>query len=173
MLDPRYKGSKEGGAGFRRLHSSISSYYLRAMNTRTLILHGPGVARSALDESARRGRLLCRCGRVGASISGSTLTLLRAARRPHWENLLSASQTLTGCQSFVEEECGFVVPCLDIPPWLSLSERVICLLDLPEFRLRMGEARRRVAEPHAISVAAPRIAEIIDRTIVEAESHSR
>jgi hypothetical protein len=55
-----------------------------------------------------------------------------------------------------------------------MTERVICLLDSPEFRLRMGEARRRVAERHVINAAAPRISQKSSiRTIVEAETHSR
>jgi hypothetical protein len=55
-----------------------------------------------------------------------------------------------------------------------LAMHVICLLDSSEFRLRMGQAApRNVAERHVISMAAARIAEIIDRTIVEAETQSR
>jgi glycosyltransferase involved in cell wall biosynthesis len=70
-----------------------------------------------------------------------------------------------GMPEFVEDDCGFVVPYLDIT---AMAERVACLLDSPECRLKMGEAAcRKVAQRHDISVAAPRIMEIIERTIAE------
>lgn len=70
-----------------------------------------------------------------------------------------------GMPEFVENDCGFVVPYLDIE---TMVQRTIRLLDCPDSRSRMGEAaRRKVIERHDISVAAPRIAEIIERTITE------
>ena len=62
-------------------------------------------------------------------------------------------------------DCGFVVPYLDIE---SMANRVITLLDRPDCRTKMGiAARRKVSERHDISVAAPRIMEIIEKTILE------
>jgi glycosyltransferase involved in cell wall biosynthesis len=68
-----------------------------------------------------------------------------------------------GMPEFVEEDCGFVVPYLDI---MTMAERVVSLLDSPDCRLTMGAAARlKVAQRHDISRAAPRIMEIIERTI--------
>lgn len=68
-----------------------------------------------------------------------------------------------GMPEFVEEDCGFVVPYLDI---MAMADRVVCLLDSSDCRLTMGAAaRRKVAQRHDISQAAPRILEIIERTI--------
>jgi len=70
-----------------------------------------------------------------------------------------------GMPEFVEADCGFVVPYLDIE---SMANRVITLLDRPDCRTKMGiAARRKVSERHDISVAAPRIMEIIEKTILE------
>jgi glycosyltransferase involved in cell wall biosynthesis len=67
-----------------------------------------------------------------------------------------------GMPEFVQQDCGFVVPYLDVA---AMSEALICLLDSPECRLKMGEAaRRKVIQRHDISVAAPRIMDIIERT---------
>jgi glycosyltransferase involved in cell wall biosynthesis len=71
-----------------------------------------------------------------------------------------------GMPEFVEEDCGFVVPYLDI---VAMADRAISLLDSPECRLTMGAAvQRKVALRHDISVAAPRIMEIIEGTIAGA-----
>ena len=71
-----------------------------------------------------------------------------------------------GISEFVEDDCGFVVPYLDIP---AMAERVLCLLDSSACRSKMGEAaRRKVAARHDVSMAAPKIAEIIEKTIAEA-----
>ena len=68
-----------------------------------------------------------------------------------------------GASEFVEDDCGFVVPYLDVA---GMAERLIFLLDSQECRFRMGAAaRRKVMERHDVSVAGPRIAEIIERTI--------
>jgi len=67
---------------------------------------------------------------------------------------------------FVEGDCGFVVPYLDI---MAMAGRVIALLDSPECRFTMGAAaRRKVVQRHDIGEAAPRIMEIIDRTVAGA-----
>ena len=68
-----------------------------------------------------------------------------------------------GAPEFVEDDCGFVVPYLDVA---GMAERLIFLLDSQECRFRMGAAaRRKVTERHDVSIAAPKIAEIIERTI--------
>lgn len=70
-----------------------------------------------------------------------------------------------GMPEFVEDDCGFVVPYLDIE---SMANRVITLLDCADSRTKMGiAARRKVTERHDVSVAAPRIMEIIEKTIQE------
>jgi glycosyltransferase involved in cell wall biosynthesis len=72
-----------------------------------------------------------------------------------------------GTPEFVEEDCGFVVPYLDIT---AMAERIFFLVDSLECRVKMGAAaRRKVTERHDISRAAPRIMEIIERTIAVGE----
>ena len=72
-----------------------------------------------------------------------------------------------GMPEFVEEDCGFVVPYLNIT---AMTDRVLSLLDSLECRVTMGEAaRRKVTQRHDISQAAPRIMEIIERTIAVGE----
>lgn len=68
-----------------------------------------------------------------------------------------------GAAEFVEQDCGFVVPYLDI---MEMADRVVSLLDSPDLRIATGlAARRKVAQRHNIKEAAPRIAEIIERTL--------
>jgi glycosyltransferase involved in cell wall biosynthesis len=68
-----------------------------------------------------------------------------------------------GAPEFVEEDCGFVVPYLDTT---AMADRVVTLLDSPDRRVSIGAAaRRKVAQRHDINGTAPRIMEIIERTI--------
>ena len=68
-----------------------------------------------------------------------------------------------GAPELVEEDCGFVVPYLDIT---AMANRVVSLLDSQSCRVSIGAAaRRKVAQRHDINAAAPRIMEIIERTI--------
>lgn len=68
-----------------------------------------------------------------------------------------------GMPEFVEEDCGYAVPYLDVP---AMADRIVRLLDCPDCRVKMGEAaRRKVNRRHDVSVSAPRILEIIERTI--------
>jgi len=68
-----------------------------------------------------------------------------------------------GMPEFVEDDCGFVVPYLDVA---AMADRVISLLDCRSCRLTMGAAaRRKVAQRHDVSQAAPRILAIIERTM--------
>jgi glycosyltransferase involved in cell wall biosynthesis len=70
-----------------------------------------------------------------------------------------------GMPEFVEEDCGFIVPYLDVA---AMANRVVSLIDCAEQRREIGEAaRRKVAERHDTSLAGPRIAEIIERAIAE------
>lgn len=68
-----------------------------------------------------------------------------------------------GMPEFVESDCGFIVPYLDLT---AMAERTMFLLDSAEVRLRMGTAGlRKVAERHDISRTGPRVMEILERTI--------
>jgi glycosyltransferase involved in cell wall biosynthesis len=68
-----------------------------------------------------------------------------------------------GIPEFIEGDCGFTVPYLDI---IAMADRVVSLLDSPECRLTMGAAaRRKVAQRHDVSATASHIMEIIERTI--------
>jgi len=72
-----------------------------------------------------------------------------------------------GMPEFVEGDCGFVVPYLDI---LAMADRVVSLLDSSACRLAMGaSARRKVGLRHDIGQTAPRIMDIIERTIAKVE----
>jgi glycosyltransferase involved in cell wall biosynthesis len=68
-----------------------------------------------------------------------------------------------GIPEFVEGDCGFVVPYLDI---MAMADCALSLFDSSDRRLTMGAAaRRKVAQRHDIGQTAPRIMEIIERTI--------
>ena len=68
-----------------------------------------------------------------------------------------------GMPEFVEEDCGFVVPYLDLT---AMADCIITLLDSSECRAAMGAAaRRKVIERHDTSRAAPLIMEIMERTL--------
>ncbi|MGC1976215.1 MAG: glycosyltransferase family 4 protein [Candidatus Sulfotelmatobacter sp.] len=68
-----------------------------------------------------------------------------------------------GMPEFVEEDCGFVVPYLDLT---AMADRIFTLLDSSECRVAMGAAaRRKVTERHDTGRAAPLIMEIIERTL--------
>jgi glycosyltransferase involved in cell wall biosynthesis len=72
-----------------------------------------------------------------------------------------------GMPEFVEKDCGFIVPYLDIE---GMAKRVTCLLDSSDFRIKMGEAaRRKVTERHDIGIAGPRIMDVIERVIAGGE----
>jgi glycosyltransferase involved in cell wall biosynthesis len=71
-----------------------------------------------------------------------------------------------GMPEFVEEDAGFIVPNLDVE---TMTDRLVALLDSSECRRILGAtARRKVAERHDVTTAAPRIASIIENTIAEA-----
>jgi glycosyltransferase involved in cell wall biosynthesis len=68
-----------------------------------------------------------------------------------------------GMPEFVEEDCGFVTPYLDIT---AMADRVVSLLDSQEYRARMGAAARsKVVQRHDVSGTAPSIMKVIERNI--------
>jgi glycosyltransferase involved in cell wall biosynthesis len=68
-----------------------------------------------------------------------------------------------GMPEFVEEDCGIVVPYLDIT---AMADCIVSLLNSPDRRTTMGAAaRRKVTQRHDVSVAAPRILELIERNL--------
>jgi glycosyltransferase involved in cell wall biosynthesis len=68
-----------------------------------------------------------------------------------------------GMPEFVEEDSGVVVPYLDI---MAMADCIGSLLDSPERRSMMGAAARcKVIQRHDVSVAAPRILELIERNL--------
>ena len=68
-----------------------------------------------------------------------------------------------GMPEFVEEDCGFVVPYLDID---SFAARVIELSSSPDLLTRMSaNAFRKVRERHDIERSAPKLAELLTRFV--------
>jgi glycosyltransferase involved in cell wall biosynthesis len=66
-----------------------------------------------------------------------------------------------GAPEFVEDDCGFVVPYLDIA---AMADRIIDLLDSGDLRTRLGEAaRHKVRARHNLDEVGPRVVEIIRR----------
>jgi glycosyltransferase involved in cell wall biosynthesis len=65
-----------------------------------------------------------------------------------------------GAREFVEDDCGFVVPYLDIE---TMADRIVELVDKPELRRSMGErAAEKVRERHDVEVAAPKLLALIE-----------
>jgi len=68
-----------------------------------------------------------------------------------------------GMPEFVEEDCGFVVPYLDID---GFAARVIELSSSPDLLTRMSaNAFRKVRERHDIERSAPKLAELLTRFV--------
>jgi glycosyltransferase involved in cell wall biosynthesis len=66
-----------------------------------------------------------------------------------------------GAPEFVENDCGFVVPYLDLE---AVAERIAELIEAPELRKRMGTAARmKVQSRHDVNIAAPQILNFIER----------
>ena len=64
-----------------------------------------------------------------------------------------------GEPEFVEDDCGFVVPYLDLD---IMADRVIELYQSPNLRQRLGQnAKNKVSDRHDINTTAPRILEVI------------
>ena len=68
-----------------------------------------------------------------------------------------------GEREFVEDDCGFVVPYLEVE---VMADRTLELLASDELRHRMGErAKAKVRERHDVNVAAPRQLDVIKRIL--------
>ena len=66
-----------------------------------------------------------------------------------------------GAPEFVEDDCGFVVPYMDVG---AMVDRILVLLDSDELRGRLGDAaQRKVRQRHDLNAVAPRVLEIINR----------
>ena len=66
-----------------------------------------------------------------------------------------------GMPEFVEEDCGFVVPYLDVE---AVAEKVVKLYQDPALREQMGaSAAIKVRQRHHIEAIAPDVAELIER----------
>jgi len=65
-----------------------------------------------------------------------------------------------GSKEFVEDDCGFVVPYLDVE---AMAGRVVEILTTPGLRDRLGRrAAEKVRERHDIEVVAPKLLELIE-----------
>ncbi|MBW4693768.1 MAG: glycosyltransferase [Lyngbya sp. HA4199-MV5] len=70
-----------------------------------------------------------------------------------------------GMKEFVEDDCGFVVPYLNIE---VMAEKILELSGSPALRDRLGQqARRKVEANHDVNVLAPKILKIIERFFPE------
>jgi glycosyltransferase involved in cell wall biosynthesis len=68
-----------------------------------------------------------------------------------------------GEKEFVEDDCGFVVPYLDVE---AMAEKVATLVDSPDLRHRFGAAaKRKVIERHDVSVAGSQICRVIENQL--------
>jgi glycosyltransferase involved in cell wall biosynthesis len=64
-----------------------------------------------------------------------------------------------GEPEFVENDCGFVIPYLDLN---TMANRIIELYHSPELRQMLGEnAKKKVIERHSLEIAASKILEVI------------
>jgi glycosyltransferase involved in cell wall biosynthesis len=69
-----------------------------------------------------------------------------------------------GVKEFVENDCGFVVPYLDIE---TMADKVVTLLNSPEFCQSLGQrAKEKVTACHDINVTAPKILKIIEKFLL-------
>lgn len=72
-----------------------------------------------------------------------------------------------GEKEFVEDDCGFVVPYLDIE---TMAIKVVKLLESVELRQRFGkQAAQKVRERHDVEVIAPQILDIINIYLKESK----
>lgn len=71
-----------------------------------------------------------------------------------------------GAKEFVEEDCGFVIPYLDVE---AMAQRVLELLRDPDLRERLGgQGREKVRSRHDVEVIAPQVLKIIRRVLAAA-----
>lgn len=68
-----------------------------------------------------------------------------------------------GAKEFIENDCGFVVPYLDIE---AMAEKILILLNNPELSYNLGQrARQKVQERHDINVTAPKVVDLIEKML--------
>jgi glycosyltransferase involved in cell wall biosynthesis len=68
-----------------------------------------------------------------------------------------------GEKEFVEQDCGFVVPYLDVN---EMADRAVTLLESEDVRRRYGDrAMKKVRQRHDVNVAAPTILRVIERQL--------
>jgi glycosyltransferase involved in cell wall biosynthesis len=68
-----------------------------------------------------------------------------------------------GSPEFIENDCGFVVPYLDVA---GMAKRIIELIDNPSLRDQLGRrAGAKVRDRHDVAVVGPRIMSIIERSL--------
>ena len=66
-----------------------------------------------------------------------------------------------GVAEFVEDDCGFVVPYLDIE---TMATKVANLLNNQDLYQRLGQrAKQKVQERHDIGIIAPKVLKIIEK----------
>ena len=66
-------------------------------------------------------------------------------------------------KEFVQEACGFVVPYLDIE---AMADAIVTLIRSPALRSDHGRrAAEKVRAQHDVSIAAPKILDIIERLL--------
>jgi glycosyltransferase involved in cell wall biosynthesis len=95
------------------------------------------------------------------------LTLLEAASLG---NPIVCFDGSGGAKEFVEDDCGYVVPYLDVE---SMAHKVEQLLSSDELRQRIGQqAANKVRQRHEVSIAAPRILSIIRQMLQIDEEHA-
>jgi glycosyltransferase involved in cell wall biosynthesis len=147
-------------------------------NSRAHFVWIGGTSSPQLDYDIRVGGLsgricfLGQCAKPADYLAASDVFVLTSREDPYPLVCLEAAAlgkpivcfaSAGGAPEFVEQDCGFVVPYFDV---VAMASRVISLLDSADYRLTIGAAaRRKVAKRHDIGVSAPRILEIIERTI--------
>ena len=73
-----------------------------------------------------------------------------------------------GAKEFVSDDCGYVVPYLDIE---AMSEKIALMLGSDELRYRLGDsAAKKVRDCHDLEKCAPRILKTIQETAAFASS---
>jgi glycosyltransferase involved in cell wall biosynthesis len=70
-----------------------------------------------------------------------------------------------GEKEFVEDDCGFVIPYLDIQ---MMADKVMLLLNSPDLHHKFSErAKEKVLERHDVQIASAQIAQIIEQVLAE------
>ncbi|MGD1921138.1 MAG: glycosyltransferase family 4 protein [Pleurocapsa sp.] len=69
-----------------------------------------------------------------------------------------------GIKEFVEDDCGFVVPYLDID---EMASKIVRLLQSPELCQSLGQhAQQKVKDRHDIEATAPKILQVIENSLL-------